>query len=70
MAVASMTFERVFMVLALICLLPHIALFRRNTLIPIKAIISEPNQGQVRQLVRDWATGKLKEVQYVQVAVS
>jgi hypothetical protein len=50
-------------------LLPQLSLFNRLTLVPVKNIIGEADEGQARLLVQNRAKGKLKEMQYVQVAV-
>ena len=43
--------------------------FQRNTLRPVQRIIAEPDPAARRRFVRDWAATKLRESQYVQVAV-
>lgn len=49
--------------------LPYGQVYRRNTLLPIIAIIGKNDEADIRSELSKWFKVKLREAQYVQVAV-
>lgn len=55
--------------LAFIAVLPYRELYRINTLSPISSIVTKNDEVEINADLNHWFKSKLKEAQYVQVAV-
>ena len=53
-----------------VAVLAYGSIYSRNTLKPIQRIIDSSDEASLKDEMKQWTSSKLKEAQYVQVAVS